>query len=372
MRDEPANSAVSASRRRPPKRKVHNIAIVLYEGFTAFELGVACEIFGDDRWVAPGEPWYRLFICGENTAPLTSDSGFQILVPYGLDVLEAVDTVIVAPTYRPSDISDSVFEGLRQAHARGCRMLSLCGGAFVLAEAGLLDGRRVATHWTECDELAGRYPDLSVDADVLFVDEGDILTGAGSAAGIDLCLHIVRQDYGSEVATQLARQLVVPPQRDGGQAQYIDSPLPNLDESDRLSETVAWMQVHLDEPLTIEVLAARAAMSARTFARRFRAATGSSPHRWLQAQRVKLAQRLLETSDLSVELVASQSGFSTAGNLRKHFGRVVSTSPQAYRQTFRHRSPDVGRAGAGYEPPPAFGNGLAEHRAPPSIVERSD
>ena len=176
---------------------------------------MACEIFGDDRWVAPGEPWYRLFICGDSTAPLTSDSGFQVLVPYGLDVLEAVDTVIVAPTYRPSDIPDSVFEGLRQAHARGCRMLSLCGGAFVLAEAGLLDGRRVATHWTECDELAGRYPDLSVDAGVLFVDEGDILTGAGSAAGIDLCLHIVRQDYGSEVATQLARQLVVPPRARG-------------------------------------------------------------------------------------------------------------------------------------------------------------
>jgi transcriptional regulator GlxA family with amidase domain len=221
---------------------VHNIAIVLYEGFTAFELGVACEIFGDDRWVAPGDPWYRLFICGDDSAPVRSDSGFQILIPYGLEVLSKVDTVIVAPTHRPSEISDSVFQELRRAHARGCRMLSLCTGAFVLAEAGLLDGRRAATHWTECDELARRYPDLSVDAGVLFIDGGDILTGAGSAAGIDLCLHIVRQDYGSEVATRLARQLVVPPQRDGGQAQYIDRPLPNLDDSDLLSKTVAWTQ----------------------------------------------------------------------------------------------------------------------------------
>jgi AraC family transcriptional regulator, transcriptional activator FtrA len=225
-------------------------------------------------------------------------------------------------------------------------MLSLCGGAFVLAEAGLLDGRRAATHWTECDELARRYPDLSVDSGVLFVDEGDILTGAGSAAGIDLCLHIVRQDYGSEVATRLARQLVVPPQRDGGQAQYIDKPLPDLDDLDLLSETVAWMQGHLDEQLSVEDLAVRAAMSSRTFARRFQAATGTTPHRWLQAQRVKLAQRLLETSDLPVEVVAAQSGFSTAGNLRKHFGRLVQTSPQAYRQAFRHRTEDVLSAAA--------------------------
>ena len=163
MRDKPARSDTALRQRRPPKRQVHNIAIVLYEGFTAFELGVACEIFGDDRWVPPGDPWYQLFICGDNSAPLTSDSGFQILVPYGLEVLSRVDTVIVAPTYRPSEIPDNVFRGLRRAHARGCRMLSLCGGAFVLAEAGLLDGRRAATHWTECDELARRYPGLSVD-----------------------------------------------------------------------------------------------------------------------------------------------------------------------------------------------------------------
>jgi len=269
---------------------------------------------------------------------VTADGGLQILVSHGLETLARVDTVIVSPTYRPAEISENVFEALRLAHARGCRILSLCGGAFVLAEAGLLDGRRAATHWAECDELARRYPLLSVDSGVLFVDEGDILTGAGSAASIDLCLHVVRQDYGSEVATQLARQLVVPPQRDGGQAQYIDKPLPVLDRSDLFADTVAWVLEHLDEPVTVEDLAVRSAMSPRTFARRFLAATGTTPYQWLLRRRVELAQRLLEVSDLSIEAVAERSGFCTAGNLRKHFGRIVHTSPQAYRHTFQDRS----------------------------------
>ena len=312
--------------------------MVVYEGFTPFELGVACEVFGEDRWVTPGEPWYRFFVCGDTSAPVAADGGFQILVPHGLETLSEVDTVIVSPTYRPEEISENVFEALRQAHARGCRMLSMCGGAFVLAEAGLLDGRRAATHWAECDELARRYPLVSVDPGVLFVDEGDILTSAGSAAAIDLCLHVVRQDYGSEVATRLARQLVVPPQRDGGQAQYIENPLPVLDSSDLFTDTVVWLQAHLDEQVTVEDLAVRAAMSPRTFARRFLVAMGTTPYQWLLRQRVHLAQRLLEISDLSIEAVAERSGFCTAGNLRKHFSRIVHTSPQAYRHAFRDRS----------------------------------
>ena len=235
-----------------PPQVSHDVAVVVYDGFTPFELGVVCEVFGEARWVAPGEPWYRLFICGENSAPVTADGGFQILVPHGLETLARVDTVIVAPTYRPREVPESVFEALRSAHARGCRILSLCGGAFVLAEAGLLDGRRAATHWAECDELSRCYPRVSVDSGVLFVDEGDILTSAGSAASIDLCLHVVRQDYGSEMATQLARQLVVAPQRDGGQAQFIERPLPDLDSSNLFADTVAWLQAHLDEPVTVE------------------------------------------------------------------------------------------------------------------------
>ncbi len=252
------------------------MAIVVYDGFTPFELGAACEVFGDDRWVAPGDPWYRLFVCGDNAAPVAADSGFQILVPHGLERLSTVETVIVAPTYRPDEVPESVYEALRQAHARGCRILSLCGGAFVLAAAGLLDGRRAATHWTECDELARRYPLVSVDPGVLYVDEGNILTGAGSAASIDLCLYIVRQDYGSEVASQLARQLVVPPQRDGGQAQFIEKPLPTLDSSNLFAETIAWVQEHLEGAVTIEDLAIRSAMSPRTFAPRFVEATGTT------------------------------------------------------------------------------------------------
>jgi transcriptional regulator GlxA family with amidase domain len=320
VRDKPANS--------------RDVAMVVYDGFTPFELGVACEVFGDDRWVQPGDPWYRLFICANTSGPVTADTGFQILVPHGLEALSKVDTVIVAPTYRPFDIPETVFAALRRAHAGGCRMVSLCGGAFVLAAAGLLDGRRAVTHWAECDELAARYPELEVDPGVLYVDEGDILTGAGSAASIDLCLHMVRQDYGSEMATRLARQLVVPPQRDGDQAQYIQQPLPVLDRSDLFADTMTWVQEHLDQPITVEDLAARAAMSPRTFARRFVAATGTSPYQWLLRRRVQLAQQLLEASDLPIETVAEKSGFCTAANLRKHFGRVVHTSPQAYRQAF--------------------------------------
>jgi transcriptional regulator GlxA family with amidase domain len=329
---------IDAVRDKPANRSDHKVAVVVYDGFAPFDLGVVCEVFGEDPRVAPGDPWYRLFICGDTSAPVTADTGFQILVPHGLETMAEVDTVIVTPTYRPDEVAESVFAALRQAHARGCRILSLCTGAFVLARAGLLDGRRAATHWTECDALARRFPLVSVDSGVLYVDEGDILTGAGSAASFDLLLHVVRQDYGSDVATQLARQLVVPPQRDGGQAQFIEQPLPELDDANLFADTVAWVQEHLDDPVTVEDLAQRSAMSPRTFARRFQAATGTTPYQWLLGQRVHLAQRLLETSDLSVETVAERSGFCTAGNLRKHFGRVVHTSPQAYRRAFQDRS----------------------------------
>ena len=322
----------------PAKGSNHDVAIVIYDGFTPFELGVVCEVFGEDRWVPRGDPWYRLFICGDNATPVTADTGFQVLVPHGLEKLSTVDTVIVLPTYRPAEVAESVYVALRAAHARGSRILSLCGGAFVLAEAGLLDGRRAATHWAECDALSRQYPSLSVDPGVLYVDDGDILTGAGSAASIDLCLHIVRQDYGSEVATRLARQLVVPPQRDGGQAQYIEQPLPTLDTSDLFADTIAWVQEHLYEQVTVDDLASRSAMSPRTFARRFSAATGTTPYQWIVRQRLQLAQRLLEMGDLSIESVAERSGFCTAANLRKHFTRLVHTSPQAYRHAFRDRS----------------------------------
>jgi transcriptional regulator GlxA family with amidase domain len=344
MRNDPANlslagqkDSTASSRAIEPGRDAHAVAIVIHDGVTAFELGVACDIFGDEWAATLGVPWYRSFVCGIAPGPVITDSGFQILPAHGLDRIRSAGTMIVLPTVSFKQVPAELQDVLRQAHARGSRIISLCTGAFALAGAGLLDGRRATTHWTECGELARRHPNVTVDPGVLFVDEGDILTSAGSAASIDLCLHVVRQDYGTEIATQLARQLVVPPQRDGGQAQYIDAPMPELDSTGLFAGTICWLQEHLDEPITIEDLAARSAMSPRTFARRFLASTGTTPYQWLVRQRVQLAQRLLETSDLPIDSVAEKSGFSTAANLRKHFSRAVHTSPHAYRRTFHDR-----------------------------------
>jgi AraC family transcriptional activator FtrA len=345
VRDFTANSVSGRMRsgsgdpaQRMAARAAGKVAIVVYDGVGVFELGVACDVFGNTDLTDLGVPWYRLSICGAGGTTVTADGGLRIEAPHGLERTRRVDTLIVPPTDRLDELPVEVFDALRRAHARGCRIISLCTGAFILAEAGLLKGRRATTHWTECDDLARRYADVSVDPGVLFVDEGDILTSAGSAASIDLCLYVVRCDYGSEIATRLARELVVPPQRDGGQAQYIDTPLPSLDSANLFADTIAWVQEHLNEPLSVADLAARSAMSPRTFARQFLAATGTTPHQWLQRQRVHLAQRLLETSDFSVESVAAGSGFCTAGNLRKHFSRIMRTSPQAYRRTFQLRN----------------------------------
>jgi len=313
------------------------VAVVVFDGVSAFDLGVACEVFGSNDMTGLGVPWYRLFVCSVGPAPVAVDGGFHMQAAHGLERIPRVGTVVVPPTGDLERVPTEVFEALRRAHAGGCRILSFCTGAFVLAEAGLLDGRRATTHWAECDELARRYPEVSVDPGVLYVDEGDILTSAGSAASIDLCLHVVRLDYGSEIATQLARQLVVPPQRHGGQAQFIETPFSTVGDPGFFASTVAWAQEHLNEPLTVGDLAARSAMSPRTFARRFVASTGSTPHQWLQRQRIQLAQRLLETTDLPIDVVAERSGFCTAGNLRKHFSRLVLTSPQAYRHAFQDR-----------------------------------
>jgi AraC family transcriptional activator FtrA len=331
-RGRPPRSTVR--RRRASRQAPPTVAVVVYDGLTLFEFSLAYEVFGTDRSALLGVPWYRTFVCGVVPGTVTVDGGLQMSVPYGLEPVADADSVIVPPTELVEEVPGEVLEVLRETHRRGRRIISLCTGAFVLARAGLLEGRRVTTHWAECDAMAQRYPGVSVDARVLYVDDDDILTSAGSAAGIDLCLHVVRNDFGTEVATQLARHLVVPPQRDGGQAQYIDTPMPVLESSNLFADTVAWLQEHLDEPVTVDELAARSAMSPRTFARRFLASTGTTPYQWLVRQRVQLAQRLLETSDMPIEMVANRSGFCTAGNLRKHFGRLMDTSPQAYRRTF--------------------------------------
>jgi AraC family transcriptional activator FtrA len=330
VRDYPANLG-------SPGPDPRAVAVLVYPGVTVFELGVACDIFGDDWSAMVGVPWYRLFVCGITAGPVATDSGFQVLPAYGLERVREAGTLIVLPAVSSEQIPAELPGILRQAHERGSRIVSLCTGAFALGAAGLLDGRRATTHWEECALLARQYPAAKVDPDVLFTDEDDILTSAGSAASIDLCLHLVRKDHGTEIATQLARQLVVPPQRDGGQAQYIDTPMPDLDGSRLFAGTLDWLQEHLAEPITVEDLAARSAMSPRTFARRFLATTGTTPYRWLLRQRIQLAQRLLETTDLPIDRVAGASGFSTAANLRKHFSRAVRTSPQAYRRTFSGR-----------------------------------
>jgi AraC family transcriptional regulator, transcriptional activator FtrA len=318
------------------RRREHTVAIVVYDGATAFELGIACEVFGSHWSEILGVPWYRSRVCALMPGPVTVDAGLELQVPCGAEHIVSADTVIVLPSVA-AEVPAGICAALRRAHSQGSRVVSLCTGAFALAAAGLLDGRRATTHWTECADLARRYPKVTVDPGVLFVDEGDIYTSAGSAAGIDLCLHLVRQDYGTEIATQLARQLVVAPQREGGQAQYISAPMPELDSSSLFADTVTWLQEHLNEPVTVDELAARSAMSPRTFARRFLASTGTTPYQWLLRQRIQFAQRLLETTDLPVDAVAEATGFSTAANLRKHFARTVHTSPQLYRRTFQAR-----------------------------------
>jgi transcriptional regulator GlxA family with amidase domain len=314
---------------------MHVVATVVGPSPSLFEIAVASEVFGIDRPELV-DPWYTHRICAAAGPPLATPEGLCLETPYGLEQLEVADTVVIPGwPYRRHPPGDDLLDGLRDAHGRGARILSVCTGAFVLAAAGLLDGRRATTHWMHAAELARRYPRVEVDPRVLYVDTGDILTAAGTASGIDLCLHVVRRDHGAEVANALARRMVVPPHRDGGQAQFVDAPVPPGPSNDTLADVLDWMLENLDRPLTVEELAVKAAMSPRTFARRFRAVTGTTPHQWLLTQRVMLAQRLLETTDEPVERVASRCGFGTAAGLRTHFQREVANSPLAYRQAFR-------------------------------------
>jgi transcriptional regulator GlxA family with amidase domain len=308
----------------------HSVAVLVYDGVALFGLGVACDVFGDDHG---GPPLYAVSVCGA-AASVTTDAGFAMQVPHGLDTVRAARTVIVLSTELVGQVPAVVLDALREARARGARLLSLCTGAFVLAAAGLLDGHEATTHWSECAKLSRCHPRVRVNPKVLYVDEGDLLTSAGSAASIDLCLHVVRRDQGAEVAARFARDLVVPPHRDGGQAQYIDTPIPVPGTDDLLADTITWMRGHLAQGITVAGLAARSAMSARTFARRFVASTGTTPYQWVARERVRLAQRLLETTDLPVEAIARDCGLGSAANLRKQFSRALATSPQAYRRTF--------------------------------------
>jgi transcriptional regulator GlxA family with amidase domain len=324
-----------------------NVAVVILNGFTPFELGVLCEVFGVDR-TDDGLPAYDFAVVSGETAsgagepaPLTSSVGFTVSTPYGLDRLQEADLVAVSAvgdghlqTYTSSQFPAPLIDALRATVDRGARVLSVCNGAFVLGAAGLLDGRHCTTHWRHAPDLARAHPSAIVNPDVLYVDEDPVITSAGTAAGIDACLHLVRKEQGSRVANGIARRMVIPPHRDGGQAQYVDRPVA-VPACDTLGEVISWMQRHLGEPVTIRQLATRARMSERTFARRFVQETGTTPLRWLTGQRILLAQELLEETTETVDVIADRAGFGNAATLRHHFRAWRGTTPQAYRHAFR-------------------------------------
>lgn len=337
-----------------------NVAVLVPDRVSVFELAVPCEVFGIDRSDL-ADPWYGFRTVAVGEPPLRTSAGYTIDTPYRLADLGWADTVVVPawPAPVPAEASDApsvtwratstaapeadlpadLLGALRAAAARGARIVGICTGAFVLAAAGLLDGKRAATHWLHAEAFARRFPHVRLDADVLYVDEGQVLTSAGTAAGIDLCLHLVRRDHGARVANDVARRMVCPPHRDGGQAQFIDHPVSRPADADPVASLLDWARDHLDQPLTVEHLARRCAMSPRTFARRFRAATGTTPLRWLTDQRVDRARQLLETTDHPIDVVADRCGLGSAANLRKHLRRLADTTPSAYRRTFATHRP---------------------------------
>jgi transcriptional regulator GlxA family with amidase domain len=312
--------------------KLRDVAAVACQGVGTFGLGVFSEVFGYDR-TGDGLPAFDYAVVGGERGPLRTDTGLRIIPEHGLERLATADLVVVMSWEDDDEPSDELQDALRAAVDRGSRLLAHCTGAFAVAATGLLDGRRATTHWKHAEEFAARYPQVDLDPDVLFVDAGPVVTSAGTAAGIDASLYLVRQAYGGEVANAIARRMVVPPHRDGGQAQFIEQPVPPAE--DPMRDVLAWAQENAAQQLTVEMLAARAHMSPRSFARHFRAHTGTTPYTWLLSQRVRLAERLLESADLPVDEVARLSGFGSAAGLREHFVRERGVSPQVYRRTFR-------------------------------------
>jgi AraC family transcriptional activator FtrA len=315
-----------------PARR-HRVAAVVYDNLCVFEFGILVEMFGLPRPELPVE-WYRFGLCSLDPGPLAATAGVRIEARRGLAGLRTADTIAI-PGWRDVDEIPPapLLRALRRAHDRGARIVALCSGAFVLAAAGLLDGRRATTHWRYAEAFQRRYPKVRFESNVLYVDEDRVLTSAGSAAGIDLCLHVVRRDYGAEIANLVARRLVVPPHRDGGQAQYVPEPV-SLRAPGGLARVQEWALARLDRPLALEDLAREGNMSVRTLARRFEQQTGSTPHRWLTHQRLLAAQRILETTGDGIDQVARAVGFDSGMTLRHHFRRTFGTTPTAYRRRF--------------------------------------
>lgn len=332
----------------PPSVRAHRVVALALPSVVLLDLAAPTHLFGHC-----GAPLYSYAVAGAQPGPVATSTGLELVAPGGLELLAAADTIVVPGTEDGQPPSAAVRDALRAAGDRGARIMSVCTGAFLLAHAGLLDGRRATTHWALAGRLAEQFPTVTVDPAVLYVDEGQILTSAGVAAGLDLCLHVIRRDHGADVAARIARRTVVAPHRDGGQAQFIRRPLapassppaaiPPRHSGPRgavtpagLAATRAWALERLGEPLSVPALARHAGVSPRTFARHFRAETGTTPARWLLDQRVLAARQLLERTSLPVEQIAVRSGFSTPAAMREHFSRQVATTPTAYRRTFRH------------------------------------
>jgi transcriptional regulator GlxA family with amidase domain len=310
-----------------------SIAVVAFDRISPFHLSVPCMIFGDRH---PGLPQFNFKVCAAEAGTITTTAGFSITVRHGLAALRTANTIIVPSWRDPDERSPALLlKALAAAHRRGAQIVGLCLGAYVLAEAGLLNGKRATTHWAYAHDFAQRYPGIKVDADVLYVEQDKVLTSAGTAAGIDCCLHMVRQRYGAERTNRLARRLVVSPHRQGGQAQFIEQPVPATARESQLAGLFDWVRGNLDQPHTLDTLARKAAMSRRTFTRRFRQLTGATVGKWLQDERLALTQRLLETTDHSIDAIAGLAGFGSTESLRLGFRQAFGIAPTAWRQNFK-------------------------------------
>ena len=317
-----------------PSRDWKRVTTLAYDGLGTFEFGIVVEVFGLPR-TGLDVKWYDFEVCSLERGPIRAAGGIRVQTRRGLRALHEAGTIVIPGWKMDQNPPLELLNTLRSACAQGARLVSICSGVFLLAATGLLDGRRVTAHWRHIERFRERFPKVRVEPGVLYVDEGNILTSAGSAAGIDLCLHIVRRDYGAEIANEIARRLVMPPHREGGQAQYIQAP---IQSSGGLARVLDWAQSKLAEPLQVDDLARQAAMSSRTFARHFRQETGTTPHRWLTHQRIMEAQRRLEKTDAGIDQIAAAVGLQSAATLRHHFSRAVGTSPAAYRRQFSTRA----------------------------------
>jgi AraC family transcriptional activator FtrA len=314
----------------------HRVVALAYDQLCTFEFGCTVELFALPRPELP-VPWYEFAVCAAERGPLRAAGGLEVRVPHGLKLLERADTIVI-PGWRAPDEppGEALLAKLRGAFARGARLCSICSGVFVLAAAGLLDGRRATTHWKYAARLAARFPKIRVESNALYVDEGQLLTSAGSAAGLDMLLHLVRRDHGAKIANQVAQRLVMAPHREGGQAQFVPRPVPT-DERGRLARLMDFIRAHLGEAHTLRTLAARAAMSTRTLQREFTQATGQAPYEWIVGERIERAKELLETTALSAQGIAARVGMGSAESLRHHFRRRVGTTPARYRRRFSRR-----------------------------------